>query len=218
MSPIEKLERPINSIVLIRGLVIVSLLISTSVSGATGIDQLNRFFSSVNSFGADFEQLVIDESGAQLQSSSGHMVLQRPDRFRWDYQEPYEQLIVGNAEKIWIYDPDLEQVTVKRRDETLGQTPARLLSATEPLENSFSINELGPQGELQWVELLPLNEDVTFQRIKLAFRDELLRVMELEDGLGNTTAILFDDVVSNAAVDPSLFDFNAPAGVDVVGP
>lgn len=182
-----------------------------------GMEALTHFFAESRGFSAEFEQSVFDEKMRGMQSSKGSMALQRPGLFRWEYRQPYEQLIIGDGQKIWIYDADLEQVTVKPQNRTLGDTPAQLLSSAEPLDKTFHINELGKQRDMEWVELIPLATDANFGTIRLGFRDQLLQQMEFQDNLGNSTLLEFSKVVRNPDLAPGTFTFTPPQGVDVVG-
>jgi len=187
-------------------------------SQAATNDALHAFFTDVRSFKAEFEQTVFDENLRPLQATAGTMALERPGRFRWDYAKPYEQHIVGDGEKVWIYDVDLEQVTVRSQQEALGDTPAQLLSTTEPLEANFDITPLGEQKGVMWFQLVPKVAESQFQRVRLGFDEQMLVRMELEDGLGSTTLLEFHDPKRNVALDKTLFRFEPPPGVDVVGP
>ncbi len=194
-----------------------AVLLPGTVSAGTGNEWLNAFFNEVKGFRAEFQQTVFDEQFRQIQASSGKMVLLRPGLFRWDYRQPYEQLIVGDGEKIWIYDADLEQVTVKSQSVALGETPAQLLSSADPLEKSFTVTELGSQQGTEWVELTPVQEDTAFTTVRLAFRERELVKMEMHDSLGNRTIFEFSNVERNPGIDKSAFVFTPPAGVDVIG-
>lgn len=182
-----------------------------------GTDQLNAFFKSVRIFQADFEQSVVDDRHTRVQSSKGKVAIKRPGLFRWDYDKPYRQQIVGDGAKVWIYDQDLEQVTVKAQGEALGSTPAQLLSSAEPLEKTFVVTDVGEKDNAAWVELLPRASDTVFKSIRLGFSQQNLVGMELNDNLGNRTTLRFMNIEYNPTVDAELFKFTAPPGVDVVG-
>lgn len=193
-------------------------LISAGAAFAdTASARLDAFLSEVRSLRADFEQTLYDETFRRLEESVGEMYLQRPDRFRWDYTEPYRQLIVADGRKVWIYDVDLDQVTVRDLSEAVGSTPASLLSSGRPIEESFTVEDLGEEGGLLWAGLRPRAEDVSFVRVRLGFDEETLRRMELLDSFGQTTVLEFHDVARNPELDPDLFRFEPPEGVDVVG-
>ncbi len=192
-------------------------LISSAVSAGAGKQRLNDFFSEVSSVRADFKQQVLGNDKKTIQETSGQMLLLRPGRFRWDYKKPYEQQIISDGKKVWLYDVDLEQVTVKKVDKVLGSTPALLLSSDTPLEENFTINELGEEQNLQWVELLPLQKESGFERLVLAFDEKNLVSMELHDAFGQLTRLLFSHVERNPVIDPEKFNFIPPKDVDVIG-
>lgn len=186
-----------------------------SAAAGEGTERLNEFYREVRSLQAHFDQVVFDEAGEVVQESGGEVALQRPDRFRWDYRRPYRQLIVGDGQRVWIYDPELQQVTVKPLDGAGGNTPSLVLSGTRPLEESFQIREAGRRDGLAWVELVPREAEADFQAVRIGFGEEL-EVMELTDNFGQVTRIRFRDLKRNPALDPALFEFTVPAGVDVV--
>lgn len=194
----------------------LGLYSALSHAGA-GHDRLEHFFDQLTSLKADFDQTVIDAHSITLQKASGTLSILRPGMFRWDYHSPYEQQIVSDGKKISIYDPDLEQVTVKLLDQTIGNMPALLLSDDQPLQNSFNITELGLRDELEWLELDPRGEDTSFDKIRLAFNKRTLQAMELVDSFGQTTRLVFTHMQRNPAINPETFHFMPPPGVDVVG-
>ncbi len=189
-----------------------------AAEGSGGSARLRTFFSQVRSFTADFEQQVMAEDRSVTQTSRGHMALKIPGRFRWDYQEPYAQTIVGDGEKVWIYDADLEQVTVRSQRETLGTTPAELLTSGENIDKNFQVTDLGVRDGIQWLALSPREDNSEFNSIRLAFAGKVLARMQLQDSFGNTTVLSFNNVQLNREIDDALFRFVPPPGVDVVGP
>lgn len=196
------------------------VFILTSVPGATaesGSERLRAFFDDIHSFQADFEQTLFDENLSALEDSRGKMYLERPGKFRWDYSAPYPQEIVSDGEKIWIYDSELAQVTVKALGDTLGDTPALLLTSNRPLEESFDIKDLDADDHLVWVELLPKSSEATFSSVRLGFDEDELRVMALVDSFGQTTKLTFAEIVKNPNLKREIFTFSAPDGVDVLG-
>lgn len=202
-------------------LIPVSVLQGTVCYAGQGKERLQQFFDNVKTIEADFTQTVLDAQLKTIQNSSGSMRLERPGKFRWDYRKPYIQEIIGDGRRVWLYDKDLEQVTVKKMDEALGNTPAILLAGNEPLENNFFINELGHEkdndNDHEWVELLPKETNSGFERMVLIFDKDGLRAMELRDSLGQHTRLQFTHVKKNIAFDDSIFTFVPPAGVDVIG-
>ncbi len=191
--------------------------LTASLAHAGGRERLESFFKDVQSLRGEFSQTVLDPRMNITEQAQGTLALQRPGKFRWDYQAPYHQLIVADGKKVSIYDIELEQVTMKPFSETLGNTPAQLLSSGENLEKSFTIVEQGAQGDFEWVELTPKQQDTSFERIRLGFDKTNLRVMELVDTFGQTTRLQFSRLERNPKLVPSLFDFKPPPGVDVVG-
>jgi chaperone LolA len=144
--------------------------------------------------------------------------MQRPGKFRWDYLSPYEQVIVADGKKLWVYDKDLEQVTVNQLDAAIGNTPALLLSGDESLELSFRIVELDKKtAGLDWVELFPKEAQSSFTSMRLAFSAHHLEYMELIDSFGQTTQIKFSNTKNNPDINANLFNFTPPKGVDVIG-
>ncbi|MGD8514009.1 MAG: outer membrane lipoprotein chaperone LolA [Granulosicoccaceae bacterium] len=194
------------------------LLASTAVPAGAAKDSLLSFFSNVQTARAAFTQEVLDIERNVIQQSSGTMWLSRPGRFRWDYEKPYQQLIVADGERVWMYDVDLEQVTVRKVDNVIGNAPALLLSGNTPLEENFEIEEQPASDDgLLWVKLLPKQADTGFDSMLIAFRDETLQRMELRDSLGNLTRLVFTNMQRNPDIDEAQFVFTPPQGVDVIG-
>jgi len=196
---------------------VVSLLASGLLHASTGTERLKTFFADVSAVRADFNQKVLGAEQQTLQETSGQMLLLRPGNFRWDYHKPYEQQIVSNGKKVWLYDVDLEQVTIKTIDGTLGNTPALLLSSDVPIEENFTVRELGDEQNLKWVELVPLQKESSFERLVLGFNEENLVTMELHDAFGQLTRLHFSKIERNPVIDPGKFNFIPPANVDVIG-
>lgn len=198
-------------------LILTVLVASHHAHAGVAKDKLENFYDNVKSMSASFMQVTLDTRFNNPQESTGRLVMQRPGKFRWDYKSPYEQLIVANGKNVWVYDKDLEQVTVNKLDAVIGNTPALLLSGNQSLEEKFNIVELKSSNGLDWVELLPKDTDTSFTSVRLAFGKTKLAVMELEDSFGQTTQLRFTDLSNNPDVDPALFDFKPPEGVDVIG-
>jgi outer membrane lipoprotein carrier protein len=187
----------------------------TPAIAADGPDRLRAFLDHMRSLRAAFQQSVFDEDARPLDDASGMVYIQRPGRFRWDYTEPYPQEIVGDGEKVWIYDSDLDQVTVRPLGDALGDTPVMLLSSDQPVEQSFDVRAIdGPDG-FEWAALKPLGERVSFTEIRLGFDGDTLRVMELTDAFGQLTRLHFTSVERNPVLAPSLFQFTPPEGADI---
>ena len=193
-----------------------SVLCSFAWAGA-GEDRINAFLADIESMQANFEQTLYDEDLNRLEDSRGVMYLQRPGRFRWDYIEPYPQMIISNGRTLWLYDSELAQVTVKTLDQDIANTPSMLLSSDEPLENHFEIAELPGADDKVWVELKPKSPDATFSNMRVVFQGDDLHSMEFVDSFGQTTQIKFFLLRKNPDIDESRFEFTPPEGVDVVG-
>jgi outer membrane lipoprotein carrier protein len=182
-----------------------------------GATRLERLLGGLQSFEADFTQQLTDKAGRTLDESSGKLAIQRPNRFRWDYSAPTEQVIVADGTRIWLYDPDLEQVTVRRLDDTLSATPAMLLSGEGKLQDNFKVTRSKREGAVEWVTLEPLRSDTDFKSVTLGFVGSELRHMQLADKLNQTTALEFANIQSNKPLDPQRFIFQPPPGADVIG-
>jgi len=199
------------------GLSTTMALATTEVNAASAVEYLQRFFSEITTFGANFDQVVLDEDLKIVEETNGQMWITRPGKFRWDYVTPSEQRIVADGERIWIYDKDLEQVTVRGQDATVGRTPAILLAGTGDIEDSYEVEDLGPQGQTTWVALKPKDSESQFDSVRIGFSDSgQLKTMELVDGFGQTTRITLHESEENKDLDPALFTFKPPEGVDVI--
>jgi outer membrane lipoprotein carrier protein len=199
-------------------LLLVSILISHVAHAApSGVESLRQFFGSVNTFNARFNQVVLDEALNTIQESSGTLWIDRPDKFRWDYDTPFKQEIVADGQKIWVYDKALEQVTVRPLTGGLGYTPAMLLAGRGRLDDNFTIKPMGAQGNLEWAQLVPKSKDGGFDVIRVGFDQGKLRVLEMVDGFGNTTRVTLQAPKENVKIEPGKFQFTPPKGVDVVG-
>ncbi|HUW26188.1 MAG TPA: outer membrane lipoprotein chaperone LolA [Gallionella sp.] len=197
---------------------IMMLCVLPLTAHAGGIDKLKEFIAATHSAQANFTQLVSDQNGKRIQGASGIMQFQRPGKFRWTYQKPYEQLIVGDGEKFWLYDVDLNQVTVRKLDAALGSSPAALLSGSNEIERDFTLRESGNQDGLDWLQAIPRTQDSGFEKILMAFNAQAeLVVMELNDTFGNKTVLRFSGLERNPQLASSLFKFVPPTGADVLG-
>ena len=141
----------------------------------------------------------------------------RPGRFRWTYAKPYPQLIVGDGERVWIHDPDLNQVTVRRLARALGSTPAALLAGASDIEKAFELSDAGDKGGLAWLEARPREREAGFDRVRLGLGVSGVEAMELVDHFGQTTVLRFSSIVRNPKLDGSEFRFTPPKGADVLG-
>ncbi|MGH8509626.1 MAG: outer membrane lipoprotein chaperone LolA, partial [Gammaproteobacteria bacterium] len=177
---------------------------------------LSRYLDGLITLKAAFDQELIDENGVTRERSHGTFYLHRPGKFRWEYDRPYQQSIVGDGKRVWIYDKDLEQVTVKPLGTALGSTPALLLGGKVDPSEEFIITERSGQGGIRVLDLKPKRDEGQYTGIQLGFETSTLRLMELRDNFGQTTRIRFLTQNRNAAIEPSLFVFTPPPGVDVI--
>jgi len=188
----------------------------SAYAGAT--DKLKNFIASTHSAQGNFTQEVRDKSGKRIQSASGTMQFVRPGKFRWVYQKPYEQLIVGDGEKFWLHDVELNQISVKKIDAALGSSPAALLSGNNEIERGFKLKDIGTRDSLEWLQATPRAQDTSFEKILMAFNAQSeLMVMELHDAFGYTTVLRFSKLKRNPQLSPQLFKFVPPKGADVLG-
>ena len=187
-----------------------------STTSASGLDQLHAFLEGTQTAQGSFKQVVVNKDRRTTQSTSGTFAFARPGKFRWTYEKPFDQLIVGDGEKVWIYDRDLNQVIVRKLDAALGSTPAALLAGDNALEKNFTLVAGGESNGLEFVDARPKAES-QFSRIRLGFVDDLPRRMELTDAFGQTTELTFADVQRNPKLPPQTFTFAPPKGADVVG-
>ncbi|MEQ1742188.1 MAG: outer membrane lipoprotein chaperone LolA [Candidatus Nitrotoga sp.] len=188
----------------------------SAYAGAT--DKLKNFIASTHSAQANFTQEVRDKSGKRIQSASGTMQFVRPGKFRWVYQKPFEQLIVGDGEKFWLHDVELNQVTVKKIDAALGSSPAALLSGSNEIERGFQLKDIETKDNLEWLQATPRAQDTSFEKVLMAFNAQSeLMVMELQDVFGHTTVLRFSKLKRNPQLSPQLFKFVPPKGADVLG-
>ena len=199
---------------------LAALLTASAVLAQDGdaVARVDAYLASVRTLSADFSQTVRGRDGNVADRASGRLSLSRPDRFRWDYQKPYVQTIVADGEKLWLYDSDLDQVTVRPLEQGLGSTPAMLLSGSGKVGDAFASDGVQAQGDWTWCRLRPKQDGSDFEQVSLAFdkRGELA-AMELRDKLGQSTVIEFGSVRRNPQLDASLFRFQPPPGADVIG-
>jgi outer membrane lipoprotein carrier protein len=184
---------------------------------AGAIDQLHDFLKSTHTLRADFSQMIVGKNGRKPQQSSGTVAISRPGKLRWEILKPYPQLVVGDGEKVWIHDPDLQQVTVRKAGQAIGGSPAALLSGSNELEKNFTLKEAGEGEGMAWVEATPKAGDSGFEKVRLGFAGNDLKAMELQDSFGQTTLIRFARIERNPNLPAATFKFTPPAGADVVG-
>ena len=203
---------------------LLPLFLSLSLSLASALParadasaRLQTFISQTKGLKAQFSQSVFDRNGRKTQESSGTLFFSRPGKFRWVYQKPYAQLLVGDGKRLWIYDEDLDQVTVRRLDAAIGDSPAALLAGENDIEKRFQLKDGGNRDGLDWVEATPKSKEGSFETVRLGFRGDNLQAMELKDNFGQTTLLHFSNLERNPALGSSLFRFTPPKGADVIG-
>jgi len=184
---------------------------------ADGVSSLRDFFNHTSSMRAKFHQVVMDKQGRKTQEVDGTMLLQRPNKFRWDYHKPYEQQIISDGNQVFLFDNELQQVTVRDLSKTIGSSPAAMLAGSEEVEKSFTLKNAVRKDGLTWVLALPKDKDSGYDRVLLGFKSDKLRKMELYDSFNHVTHITFDDVERNPELQTENFLFTPPKGVDVVG-
>ncbi len=184
---------------------------------ADGIASLKRFYGETHAMRANFHQVVTDKKGQKIQDVYGEMQLKRPNKFRWDYNKPFEQQIISDGTKVWLYDAELAQVTVRELSKALGSSPAALLAGDDSLEKNFKLANVSRKDELEWVSTDPKNTDTGFNKISLGFKDNILQEMDMVDSFGLQTKIVFSNLVHNPVIEAKTFLFKPPKGVDVVG-
>jgi outer membrane lipoprotein carrier protein len=185
-------------------------------ASASGLDDFLAFNAATKSATARFEQQVLDRAGKVVDRSSGTFAFARPGKFRWAYEKPHKQLLVGDGSKLWIHDPDLNQVTVKRMDAAISSTPAALLAGKDDITALFTLRDAGSADGLNWVEATPKSQDTGFERVRLGLEGKVLVAMELNDQLGGRSMLRFSDMKANAPVSAATFTFKPPAGSDVL--
>lgn len=184
---------------------------------ADTLDTLHRFLSETRTLRAEFTQTVVARNARQPQMSSGVMTFSRPGKFRWQIEKPYPQLLVGDGQQVWIHDPELRQVTVRKAGKAIGSTPAALLAGDNSIEKNFSLRDAGEERGVNWVEAIPKTQDSGFEKVRLGFVANELKAMELLDSLGQTTSLLFARIERNPHLHPNLFRFTPPPRTDVIG-
>ena len=195
------------------------LLVAATGARADAVDALREFAREAKNGRAVFTQVVTSPDGTKKKTSSGSFEFARPNRFRFAYTKPFEQLIIGDGQKVWLYDADLQQASVRPLDKALGATPAALLAGAA-LEKDFELRALPAAQGLDWVQAIPREKDenANLQSLRVGFKGKTLAAIELVDGFGQRSLLNFSALVTNIALEPQLFRFVAPKGVDVLTP
>jgi outer membrane lipoprotein carrier protein len=191
------------------------LALASAAAHADAVDTLRTFVRDVKSGRADFTQVVTSPDGARKKRSSGSFEFARPNRFRFAYGRPFEQLIVADGRKVWIHDVDLNQVTSRRLAQALGATPAALLAGGS-LDDDFELSALPSKDGLDWVKATPKAKDGPFQSVAIGFRGSDLAALEIVDSFGQRSLLQFAQLAANVAIPPVRFVFTVPPGADVI--
>ena len=200
-----------------RSLLAVVLICTSSFVNAAAIERFKTFAKSTQTARGSFEQKVYDRDRRLSQESRGSFAFQRPGKFRWVYDKPVDQVIVGDGDRVWIYDRGLAQVTVRKLARALGSTPAALLAGSTDVENAFELADAGAKDGVEWLDAKPKDREAGFERIRMGFNASGLQAMELTDNFGQTTILRFIALEANARVDAKEFRFEPPKGADVLG-
>jgi outer membrane lipoprotein carrier protein len=187
------------------------------VAHASALDQFKSFVSGTKAARGEFTQQQIRKSPTSKVApvSSGTFVFARPGKFIWTYQKPYDQLLQADGDQLYIYDKDLNQVTVKKLGNALGSSPAAILFGSNDLEKNFTLSEAGTRDGLEWLNAVPKNKDTSFEQIAIGLRDGIPQAMELKDSFGQTSVLKFKNFQRNPALAAQEFKFEIPKGADV---
>lgn len=195
---------------------ILMMMCLPAIASAASVEALKSLLNQTTTVKARFAQMVLDKNMKMLQQATGTMEFSRPGKFRWEYNKPYEQTIVGDGARLWIYDKDLNQVTVRKLDKAIGASPAALLAGSNEIEKNYALKSVGAEAGLDWLEAIPKAQDTAFERIRLGFSKAGLEAMELKDQFGQKTVIKFADLERNVKVAAETFKFTPPKGADVI--
>ncbi len=199
-----------------RTLLLLVFAFAVAPAQSASVETLKAFLQQTTSGKARFAQIIVDKNLKQLQQGTGTMHFARPGKFRWEYEKPYEQVIVGDGSRLWIYDKDLNQVSVRKLDRALGGSPAALLAGSNDIDKIYNLTNIGTQEGLDWLEAVPKSKENAFERIRLGFNNGALEAMELRDQFGQVTVIKFAAFERNPKLAPELFRFTPPKGADVI--
>lgn len=192
----------------------LAILLAPGLLHAGAIEALERFNADTDGISGQFSQSV--RSRNKTENTSGTFSILRPGRFKWEYNRPYRQTIVGDSRHIWLYDIDLAQITKTDQNRTIGGSPAAILSDKNALSANYTLTENGTQNGIEYVLATPKTEGGTYQSIRIGFKNNILTEMQLKDGFGNQTTIRFSQLNQRPNLNPSHFTFTPPAGVSVL--
>ena len=196
-------------------IVAIAALAFAGAAHADAVETLRSFVRDVKSGRAQFTQTVTSPDGAKKKTSSGHFEFARPNRFRFAYTRPFEQLIVGDGKKVWIYDADLNQVSSRKIGAALGATPAALLAGGS-MDKDFELAALPDQGGLAWVKATPRAKDGAFQSLSIGFKGKELAAIDIQDSFGQHSRLDFSHMVANPDLPDGTFAYTPPAGAEVI--
>jgi outer membrane lipoprotein carrier protein len=210
-----------------KGLLLAMLFVA-SQAYASGTEQLKAFVSQVHAARGDFTQQEVKAPSKannasnpsampnKPQTSSGTFMFARPGKFIWSYEKPYSQLLQADGDKLYVFDKDLNQVTVRSLGGALGASPAAILFGSNDLEKNFTLRDAGEKGGIDWLELTPKAKDTQFEKVGIGFKDGNLQAMELHDVFGNVTLLTFSNIQKNPPINANTFKFTVPKGADVI--
>ena len=192
-------------------------LVAATAAEATGLEQLHAFVGGARTGKAAFVQRVVGKGQSAVKESTGTFTFQRPGKFRWNVEKPYKQLLVGDGQRVWVYDEDLNQVILRKVGDALGGTPAALLSGNQEIESAFAWKDLPEADGLAWLGATPLAKDAAFSEIRIGFDAKGLAALEVVDAFGQKSLVHFTNVERNPKFAPDYFRFSPPKGTDVIG-
>lgn len=198
------------------GVMLLTLAAASARADVTPLERLSGFLDRVQTLSAEFRQVQGPRGEAGGEESRGSLLIKRPGRFRWDYREPYERVVVADGRELWIYEADLAQVTVRSLDAGLGETPAALLTGGREILDRFETVDSWRAEKLDWVRLRPRSTDSDFDSVAIGFDGERIAQLDIDDRLGQQTRIFFSAVSINPRLDDARFVFEVPAGADVI--
>jgi len=200
---------------MMRYLILAALLMVNPALAESAEQRLNAALRNLDNLTADFKQTLLDEDKNVIQNSRGDLAIQRPGKFAWIYRDPFEQQIIADGTELWIYDVELDQVTVKPMDSGLATAPIMILMKQNDVGEEFIISEVGQRDYLYWIELKPVAKDLDYTKIFIGLEDGEIRAMELRDNFGQSTQIVFENLRVGVVHNPATFVFDPPEGVDV---
>ena len=217
MNPVSRFGRRLATSVFAL-LVVTGMAHGETEQQATAdLEQLRGYLRAIGDLRAEFQQVVIGPEQEIVEQASGSVVLSKPGRFRWDYREPYERVIVADGERVWLYEADLEQVTIRRMSTGLGDTPAALLTGDEEALEQFELIRSWSADGLQWLQLAPISPEADFSSVDLGFANGELQQIEFVDRLGQRTRLTLSMIDRSPQLADNEFHFEIPPGVDVIG-